>query len=83
MNVLFVYAEDVEGKGPDRSPSVGFRCRIPADGLNRAGHKASLMSTASSPVTSRTTIGGDPTRPVPLAITISALGSRPRPTDRS
>ena len=44
INVLFCYAADFAGQEVDMSASVGYRCRIPAIGLKRAGHEASLMS---------------------------------------
>jgi len=44
LKILYCYATDYAGQEMGMSASVGYRCRIPAIGLKRAGHDASLMS---------------------------------------
>jgi hypothetical protein len=44
LNILFCYTADRADQDMRNSASVGYRCRIPAIGLTRAGHKASLLS---------------------------------------
>lgn len=44
MRVLYCYAADYEGQDMGMSASVGYRCRIPAVGLKRVEHEASLVS---------------------------------------